>query len=546
MIEHRSYHYFDNTLTYTNDCEQRSSLTPILMKIFSSKQLYEADKVTIEKEGIPSYNLMERAGGYVYEWMHKRLQGQPVPIKVFCGIGNNGGDALVIARLLLKNGYNVDTYIVDCNDKRSTDFLKAYEALKNEVKKWPEIIKGVENFPEISPQDIVVDGIFGIGLNRCPEDWVKALFVKINESKAYTLSIDIPSGMYTDRGLEKDDIVVHSTFVLSFMSPKLAFFLPETGKYINMWDTIDIGLDPEYLATTPTDVQLISKPEIQQMYKGRSQYTHKGMFGHSLIIGGSFGKMGAVQLASKAALRAGSGLVTAYVPQIGVPILQTALPEVMVETDNFNGKVFEEIDFQTEANAIAIGPGMGTDEKTVAAMESFLKSQKAPLVIDADAINIIAKRPALMKQVPALSILTPHPGELERLVGKWDDDFDKLEKTAKFAKNHNVIIVIKGAHTITVYDMQLYINTTGNPGLSTAGTGDVLTGVITGHLAQGYHPMEAAMMGVYFHGLAADVAVNQYGIEGLIAGDVTEFLGRAVMSLFEKPEQEGVQAPPQQ
>lgn len=506
------------------------------MKIFNTQQIYLAAAATIEKEQIPSFNLMERAGGYIYEWMHQRLQGQSVPIKVFCGIGNNAGNGLVVARLLLKNNYNVDTYIVNCSDKRSPDFLKAYDTLKSEVKKWPEIIKSESDFPIISPQDIVVDAVFGIGLNRCPDPWIQQLFLKINESKAYTLSIDIPSGMYADRGIEENDIVIQATFVLSFMSPKLAFFLPETGKYINMWDSIDIGLEPEFLNTIETDISLISKVEIQQMYKGRSQFTHKGMFGHSLIIGGSFGKMGAVQLAAKAALRAGSGLVTAYVPQIGVPLLQTALPEVMVETDNFNGKVFEEIDFQTEANAIAIGPGMGTDEKTVAAMQSFLKSQKSPIVIDADAINIIAKRPALMEQVPNLSIFTPHPGELARLIGKWKDDFDKLEKAAHFAKNHNIIIVLKGAHTIIIYDVKFYINTTGNPGLSTAGTGDVLTGVITGYLAQGYHPVEASIMGVYLHGLAADTAVNQYGIEGLIASDVTEFLGRAVMDLFAKPE----------
>jgi len=507
------------------------------MKIYSPQQIYAADKATIEKEGIPSYNLMERSGGYVYEWMHQRLQGQPVPIKVFCGIGNNGGDGLVIARLLLKNGYNVDTYIVNCSDKRSPDFLKAYDTLKSEVKKWPEFIKEGTELPVISPQDIVVDAIFGIGLNRCADQWIKDIFININQSKAYTLSIDIPSGMFAEKGLDKDDVVVNATFVLSFMSPKLSFFLPETGKYINMWDTLDIGLDPEFLASLPTKAQLIGKPDIQQMYRGRSQFTHKGMFGHSLIIGGSFGKMGAVTLAAKAALRSGSGLVTAYVPQIGVPILQNSLPEVMVETDNFNGKSFEEIDFQTQANAIGIGPGMGTDEKTVTAMEAFLKTQKRPIVIDADALNCIAKRPALMEQVPELSILTPHPGELERLIGKWDDDFDKLEKTIQFAKKHNVVIVIKGAHTVTVYDEKCYINTSGNPGLSTAGTGDVLTGVITGLLAQQYHPVEASIMGVFLHGIAGDIAVNQYGVEGLIASDVVSFLGRAVMDLFAKPEE---------
>jgi hydroxyethylthiazole kinase-like uncharacterized protein yjeF len=507
------------------------------MKIYSAKQIYEADKATIEKEGIPSYNLMERAGGYVYEWIHERLQGGQVPIKVFCGIGNNGGDGLVIARNLIEHGYNVTTYIVNCSDKRSPDFLKAYEELKNKTKNWPHLLKEDTVLPEMGEKDIIVDAIFGIGLNRCPDVWVKQLFVKINESKAYILSIDIPSGMYMDQGLKEGDVVVTSTFVLSFQSPKLAFFLPETGKFINMWDVIDIGLDPEHMATTQTDTELITKQEILMMYRGRSKFVHKGMFGHSLIIGGSYGKMGAVMLAAKAAMRAGSGKVTAYVPQIGVPLIQAAIPEVMVETDNFNGKVFEEIDFQTEANAIAIGPGMGTDEKTVAAMDAFLKSQKTPIVIDADAINILAKRPKLLEQVPPLSIFTPHLGELERLIGKWDDDFDKLEKTAKFAKNYDVIVVIKGAHTITVYDSKLYINTTGNPGLATAGSGDVLTGVITGHLAQGYHPMEASIMGVYFHGLAADIAVNQYSIEGLMAGDVTEFLGRAVMDLFAKPEQ---------
>ncbi len=511
------------------------------MKIYSKEQIYQADKVTIEKEGIPFYNLLERAGGYVYEWMHKRLQGGQVPIKVFCGIGNNGGDGLVIARNLIKNGYNVTTYIVNCSDKRSPGFLKAYDELKNSTKNWPVLLKADTELPEISPKDIVVDAIFGIGLNRCPDDWVKQLFTKITQSGSYILSIDIPSGMYVDQSPTEEDVVIAPTYVLSFQAPKLAFFLPESGQYVTMWEAIDIGLDPEYLATTPTDVELIGKQEIIQLYRSRPEYAHKGMFGHSLIIGGSYGKMGAVILASKAAMRAGSGLVTAYIPQIGVPILQTALPEVMTETDNFNGKVFEEIDFQTEANAIGIGPGMGTDPKTAKAMENFLKGQERPIVIDADAINIIAANPTLMEHVPNLSIFTPHLGELKRLVGEWKDDFEKLEKTAKFAKNHDIVIVIKGAHTITTYDMRLYVNNSGNPGLATAGTGDVLTGVITGMLAQGYHPVEAAMMGVYFHGTAADIAINQYGIESLIASDVTEFLGRAYMDLFAKPEQ-----PPQE
>ncbi|WP_299212157.1 NAD(P)H-hydrate dehydratase [uncultured Dokdonia sp.] len=507
------------------------------MKIYSRKQIYEAHKITAEKEKLPSINLMERAGGYMYEWVNERLKGGKVPIKVFCGIGKNGGDGMVLARYLIENNYNVTTYIVNYNTKRVPDFLEAYSRLKSATKNWPIVLKEGDELPEISPQDIVIDAIFGIGLNRAAQDWVKKLFAAINDSKAYVLSVDIPSGMYMDLSPQEGDVIVRPRFTLSYQAPKLPFFLPATAPIMQAWDILNIGLDPEYLITTPTDVELIGKQEVIKMYRSRDQFSHKGMFGHSVLIGGSYGKMGAIVLSSKAAMRAGSGMVTAYVPQLGVPILQTAIPEVMTETDNFNGKVLEEIDFQTEANAIGIGPGMGTDPKTAKAVEAFLKGQKTPMIIDADAINIIAANPTLLEHVPNLSIFTPHLGELERLIGTWKDDFDRLKKTAEFAKNHDIIIVMKGAHTIVTYDMKLYINDSGNPGLATAGSGDVLTGVITGLLAQSYHPMEAALMGVYFHGRAADIAINQYGIEGLIASDVTEFLGRAYMDLFAKPEE---------
>ena len=508
------------------------------MKVYSRKQIYEADQATVVKEGIPSINLMERAGGYLYEWVHQRLQGGKVPIKVFCGIGNNGGDGMVLARYLMENNYNVTTYVVNYNDKRVPDFMEAYDRLKSATKNWPIVLTENSEAPELTSQDIIIDAIFGIGLNRSPQDWIKKLFTTINDSRAYILSIDIPSGMYMDRSPEEGDVMIKPRFTLSFQAPKLAFFLPMTGPHAGMWDVLDIGLDPEYLAKTPTDVELIGKQEIQQMYRPRPEYSHKNMFGHSLIIGGSYGKMGSVILATKAAMRSGSGQVTGYVPQFGVPVLQSAAPEIMAETDNFNGKVLEEIDFQTKATAIGIGPGMGTDVKTVAAFEKFLKAQKGPIVIDAGAITILGEHPELLADVPNLSILTPDYGELFGLIGEWKDDFDRLEKTAKLAKKHDVIIVMKGANTITTYDMRLYINNSGNPGLSTAGTGDVLTGIITGLLAQGYHPMEAALMGIYFHGTAADIAINQYGIESLIASDVIQFLGRAYVDLFAKQEAE--------
>ncbi|WGK64555.1 NAD(P)H-hydrate dehydratase [Croceiramulus getboli] len=506
------------------------------MKIFSRKQLREADQVTLKKEGIPSINLMERAGGYAYQWLHQRLQGGQVPIKIFCGIGNNGGDGLVIARYLLENGYQTTVYIVNYSDKRSEDFLKALDSLKEKTTQWPELLKSASYLPEINSGDIVIDAIFGIGLNRPAPDWVQQLFAHINASKAYVLAIDIPSGLYMDAVPATDEEVISASYVLSFQSPKLVFFLPQTGKYVQMWETLDIGLDRDYLINTPTDVELIGKQEILQMYRPRQKFSHKGTYGHSMLVGGSFGKMGAVVLATRAALRTGSGLATAYVPQLGVDIVQTALPEAMVLTDNFNGKTFEEIDYDIEPDVIGIGVGMGTDSFTKKALTDFLDDYEGKLVVDADALNCIAADPKLLEDLPNQAVLTPHPKELERLIGSWEDDFDKLEKTAAFAKIYDVIVVIKGAHTITVYDYRLYVNTTGNPGMATAGAGDVLTGMITGLIAQGYGPLQAAVFAVYLHGRAGDLAVPKTSYQGLLAGDLVDHIGAAFMDLFSEPE----------
>ena len=507
------------------------------MKIFSQKQIYEADKATLAKENIPSINLMERAGGYAFNWIDQRLQGGAVPIKVFCGIGNNGGDGLVIARNLIEKGYSVQTYIVNYSDHRSKDFLLAYDRLKQQTKNWPEVIKIGQDIPEIGSTDLVIDALFGIGYNRPVDKWVHALYERINNSGAYVLSIDIPSGLYMDKVPGEDEVYIQPTTVLTFQFPKLIFFLPQTGKYIDNWTVIDIGLDAEYMATTPTDIELIDKFEAQQMYRPKTKFSHKGTNGHSLIIGGSYGKMGSVTMSAKACLHSGSGLVTAFVPALGVDIMQTAFPEAMVVADRHRGKYLEEIDFELDPDVIGIGMGMGTEGQTIKAFGDFLKSNKKPLVVDADALNILAKNPDFLQYLPNKSILTPHPKELERLIGEWEDDFDKLEKAKQFAKEHDIVLVIKGAHTITVYDNKLYINNTGNPGMGTAGAGDVLTGVITGLLAQQYDPLHAAIFGVYLHGRAGDIAISHTSYESLIAGNLVEFLGQAFVDLFKKPEQ---------
>lgn len=505
------------------------------MKIFSKEQIYKGDKITAKKQNISSTELMERAGYQIFNWLHVRMQGAQVPIHVFCGIGNNGGDGLVVARQLIIHGYNVKTYVVNCSEKRTKDFLVNYDRIKETTKKWPEMLNCEADFPEIGPDDIIIDAVFGIGLNRPPNDWVKGLFQHFKASKAFTLAIDMPSGMFPDKVTKDEKGVVWANHTLSFASPKLVFFLPQTAKYTQQWEILDIGLDPEYLNTTETEAELVGKIEMLNVYQPREKFSNKGSFGHSLIIGGSFGKIGAVLLSSRAALSIGAGLVTSFVPKCGYSILQTAFPEAMVITDK-DEEIITDIQFDIEPTCIGIGIGMGTDEKSSSAFGKFLKENKQPLVVDADAINMLSINNEFLKLLPKETILTPHPKELERLIGKWKDDFDKLKKVKEFSKTHNVIIVLKGANTITVFNDKLYINSTGNPGLSTGGTGDVLTGIITGLLSQGYEPLLAAVFGVYLHGRSADIAVDDYGYQSLIASHVIDYLGKAYLDLFAPPE----------
>lgn len=505
------------------------------MKIFSKEQIYEGDKLTAERQGIHSTDLMERAGEHIFNWMHLRMQGAQVPIHIFCGIGNNGGDGLVLARHLILAGYSVKTYVVNYSHKRSKDFLINYDRIKNVTKDWPILMESEDDFPMIAQDDIIVDALFGVGLNRPVANWVQALFRHFKTSNAFTLSIDIPSGLYLDKTPEHQSGIVHASYTLSFTCPKLVFFLPETAQFTKQWEVLDIGLDAEFMQTTQTDAVVIGKYEVLPIYKPRDPFSHKGHFGHCLVVGGSYGKIGAVILASRAALSSGCGLVTSYIPKCGYTALQASFPEAMVITDNDENHITD-IHFEIAPSVIAVGVGMGTDPKTMEALESFLKRNKTPLVMDADGINILATNQSFLKLLPKQTVLTPHPKELERLIGKWSDDFDKLEKAKTFSKKHDIILVIKGAHTITVYDNMLYVNSTGNPGLATAGSGDVLTGIITGLISQGYDALLATVFGVYLHGKSADIAVEDYGYQSLIASHVVEYLGAAYLDLFKKPE----------
>lgn len=505
------------------------------MKIYSADQIYKAITSTIENNKITSNELMEFAGTQIFDWFHSRMQGAQVPIHIYCGIGNNGGLGLVLGRQLLHHGYNVHVYVANFSDKRTKDFLINYDRIK-EFKVWPQLLSSGVEFPEMHKDDIIVDAIFGIGLNRETSDWVKSLIKYINASEAYVVSLDVPSGLYPNHAPEDKEAVIESNYTLTGQAPKLSFFLPETGIYMQQWEAIDVGLDPAYFNTIEAEVELIDKPEALPLYIPREKYAHKGTYGHSLIVGGSYGKMGAVTLASSACLRTGAGLVTAYIPSIGHTILQTSLPEAMVICDE-SEKNITKIQYNIEPKAIGIGIGMGTDATTVKALKAFLKTNKTPLVIDADALNILATNKTLLKLVPKGSILTPHPKELERLLGEWTDDFDKLEKAKVFSKKYDVIVVIKGANTITVYNDNLYINNTGNPGMATAGSGDVLTGMLTGLISQEYDAINAAVFGVYLHGKSGDIALTGLGYQALTASDIVLNIGEAYLDLFVEPEE---------
>jgi len=506
------------------------------MNILSSKQLAETDKATIQNKNITSIDLMEFAATSCFQWLHERLQGQNIKIHVFCGIGNNGGDGLVIARHLHQHGYNVSCYVVNFSDKRTEGFLENYNRLK-ELGHWPIVINNKKEIPEVSFEDIVIDAIFGIGLTRKPTGFTKNLIEYINSTKVFTLAIDIPSGLYSNKSVTDKNSVLKAGHTLTFQTPKLAFFLPENKEFLNTWEVLNIGLDLQFIEDLKPKKHFVTKSEIIPLYKPRNKWAHKGSFGHSLIIGGSFGKIGAITLATKGALKIGSGLVSAYLPKCGYNIVQMSIPEAMVEVDSDN--VLTYFNFKTHATVIGIGPGMGTSEKTAIGFGKYIKENKLPLVIDADAINLLAKNKSLLPFLPTNTILTPHPKELERLIGPWKNDYDKLKKAIQFSKEFNSILVIKGAHSVVVDQDYLYFNSTGNPALATAGSGDVLLGMITGLLAQGYKPKDAAVIGVYLHGKTADLAIQKTGYESFTATTILDYIAEAFLDLFkEEPKEE--------
>jgi hydroxyethylthiazole kinase-like uncharacterized protein yjeF len=496
------------------------------MKIFKTTDVKAIDAYTIENEPILSVNLMERASRAAFLWMKGHLA--PVPVVVFAGRGNNGGDALALARLLYLDGWEVRVYLLGLHDI-SPDAAINLGRLRHLPKVMVAELNDESQFPEIEKGNLIIDGLFGAGLSR-PLSGLAALLVKhINRSGATVLSVDMPSGlMGEDNGGHDPECIVRATYTLTFEFPKLSFLFSQNDGYVGEWHVIPIGLHPDKIDATSTDWHFVDKAFAQNLLPSRDKFAHKGKFGHALLLAGSYGKVGAAVLASKACLKSGVGLLTTHVPHYGYDIMQTAVPEAMVSIDRSDILISEFPDLDG-FDAIGAGPGIGQKVNTCTTLGELIeKVGEKRLVLDADALNILSQHPDMLAKLPPNTVLTPHPKEFQRMAGSWADDFARLRLLTEFARRYGVIVVLKGAYTTTALpDGTCYFNSTGNPGMASAGSGDVLTGIILGLMSQGLSSANAAILGVYLHGRAGDIYADSESEESLTALDIVGNLGAA-------------------
>ena len=497
-----------------------------MLPILNTAQIKQLDQNTIDQEPITSIDLMERACKAFTEWFVQRYRNS-CKVGIICGTGNNGGDGLGIARLLVENQYQVKVWIIRDEARETTDFKASFERTNGNVG-ITEILTS-DGVPSFEGCHILIDAIFGSGLSRPVQGLYESVIQKFNEAKAIKIAVDIPSGLRADQPSTGEIIMAHRT--LSFQLPKLAFLLPQNYPFVGEWTILDIGLNKQFLLQADPNYFLVERTDAVNILRPRTRFSHKGNFGHALLIAGSRGKMGASILSSRAALRSGVGLLTVHVPKTGNDILQGAVPEAMTSIDTHEN-YFSSIPDTLNYSAIGIGPGIGKDPKTVAAFHELMKAYHKPMVIDADALNILAANRELITCIHPESILTPHPKEFERLVGTWMNDFERLEKLQKLSLSTKSAVILKGAFTsIALPNGKVYFNSTGNPGMATGGSGDVLTGILTGLMAQGYSFDEAAILGVYLHGLAGDLAIQELDMNSLIASDLIDFLPKAFRNL---------------
>ena len=506
------------------------------MKIFTSAQIHEHDKYTIEHEPVSSIDLMERAARAITHAIAERWPAR-TPVVVFAGPGNNGGDALAVARMLADKGYQVSVFLFNIHNKLSAD-CNANKKRLNESKKVKSFTEISLNFdpPKLTGDTLVVDGLFGSGLNKPLSGGFASLAKYINQSQAKVVSIDIPSGlMCEDNTFNIRANIIRADVTLTLQYKKLAMMFADNQPYIGELQILDIGLSKEYTDNTETQYSTVEEEDIRKLIRPRPDFAHKGNMGNALIVAGSYGMAGAAMLATKACLRSGVGKVTVRTPKNNCLAMQVAVPEAVLSIDP-DEEVFSESASTDDIDALGIGPGLGQTETTAVALIGQFKRTHCPIVADADALNILANHRAWLQQLPKNMIMTPHPKEMDRLASNAaNGDYDRLCKAMDFAERHEAFIILKGHHTaICTPQGKVFFNNTGNSGMATAGSGDVLTGIITGLLARGYSEEQACLLGVFLHGRAGDIAADRLGKESLIASDIIDHLPMAFRSIQEQ------------
>ena len=504
----------------------------IPMKLFTSSQIKEIERITIEKEPVSSLDLMERAANTAATWIMERFSGDTF-FAVFAGPGNNGGDGLVIARILHKAGFKTVTVIPKISENYSADFTANFEKLKKIGYDGIINLCSIDEFPVFTNNTVIVDALFGTGLNRKVDDLAGKVINFMNEFDAIRISIDIPSGLFCEENsFNSEGSIVKADYTLSFEFPKLAFMFPSNERYVGEVVVLPIGLDEHAKKDFNSDFFYINEDVVFPLISKRRKFSHKGNYGHALFIGGSKGKMGAVVLGIKAALRGGAGLVSCHIPSSGNDIVQVAVPEAMVSCD-LSDSIITSLPDLGKYTAVAVGPGMGVSHNSFGVVIDLLSKCDLPLVLDADAINILSMNKDWLGDIPRNTILTPHPKEFERVVGGWSNDYERLQKQIRFSRETGAIVVLKGANSsVSTPDGKIWFNSTGNPGMATAGSGDVLTGIILSLLAQNYSPLDAAIAGVFIHGLAGDIASEINGEYSLIASDIIDNIGTAYIAII--------------
>ena len=510
------------------------------MKILTAEQIREADTYTINHEPIASIDLMERAAYKCVDWICENV-GVISPgahhlseccFDVLVGLGNNAGDGLAIARILADRGAKVSVTISSPGKEGSADFEINLSRLKKssvEIKEYDSTLKRIELFEGST----IIDCLFGIGLNRQAKGDFLDLIFQMNSAENRVIAIDLPSGMIADGVSEIDTQgIVAADFTLSFQSPKIAFFLSDYAFYLGKLVLLDIGLHKDHLNSVGAKYHLVTKEVAARFRKHRGPFDHKGTFGHALIFAGSQGMRGAGVMAAKGALRVGAGLVTLHTDKMGVKIIHNQISEALVSIDTGKEAFITNLPNLSGYNALAVGPGIGVRRETASFLKLLIQESSKPIVLDADAINILSQNPTWLAFLPKRSILTPHPGEFARLVGRRLSHYDNIQKQIELSQRFGIYILLKGGRSsLSLPDGQILINDSGNPGMATAGMGDVLTGIIVGLLASGYSAMEAATLGMFIHGYAADLALENESYESLIATDLLTYLGRAFKSL---------------